>query len=81
MEKNNKEAIGRMVLDTYFQTRRPRPEEGFTQHNRTTRDIQDDLEPMIRLDGETIIDYMLEHGYGTITSGDGTVAWGVWRTV
>lgn len=37
------------------------------------------LEPMLHLDGETIIDYMLEHEYSTTTGDDGTVAWAVWR--
>jgi hypothetical protein len=79
MEQKDKENFIRQLLDAYFLMRRPLPEEGATRQNRTTQSIQEELEPMYRLDGETIIDYMLEHEYGTVTEPDGTVAWAVWR--
>lgn len=69
------------ILDTYFLTRHPKPEEGSVQQRCTTLNIQEDLEPMMHLSGEDIIDYMLEHGYGTTTEEDGTVAWAVFREI
>ena len=58
MEEKNKEKFIRMVLDAYFLMRRPLPEDGAVQQNRTTCDIQEELEPMLHLSGEDIIDYM-----------------------
>lgn len=75
------EEFKRQVLDAYFLMRHPKPEDGCVQQNRTTLGIQDDLEPMMHLSGEDIIDYMLEHGYGTTTEEDGTVAWAVFREI
>lgn len=81
MEEKNKKKFIRMVLDAYFLMRRPLPEDGAVQQNRTTCDIQEELEPMLHISGEDIIDYMLEHEYSTTTGEDGTVAWAVWRLI
>jgi len=74
------EEFKHQVLDAYFLMRYNMPKDGAVQQNRTTLSIQEDLEPMIRLSGEDIINYMMDHGFSTTTEPDGTVTWAIWRT-
>lgn len=69
------------LLDSYFLFRRPLPEAGFIQENKTTQQIQDELEPMYTVTTGNIVGYMLNHSYSTTTEQDGTVVWAIWRQV
>ena len=71
--------VTKALLDSYFGCRSPHPEQGYTQQNRTTLDITDDLMPMKRVDGEEVNKYMMEHGYDMTTEADGSVSWAIWR--
>lgn len=73
--------FAQQLLDSYFLFRRPLPEDGFIQENKTTLQIMDELLPMIAVSTETVVGYMIEHDYGTITEQDGTVSWAIWRQV
>ena len=75
----DKEGFKRELLDGYFMFRRPMPESGFFQENKTTLEIRDDLQPMYAVSDDEIIDYMTEQGYGMISRNDGSVAWAIWR--
>lgn len=69
------------LLDSYFMFRESLPKEGFIQENKTTQQIQDELEPMYTVTTGSIVDYMVEHDYSTTTEQDGTVVWAIWRQV
>ena len=75
----DKEAFKRQLLDGYFMFRRPMPEDGYFQENKTTLEIRDELLPMYAVSDDDVVGYMLEHGFGMLTEGDGTVTWAVWR--
>lgn len=67
------------LLDSYFLVRRPLPESGFFQENKTTQQIMQELAPMMAIPTENIVEYMLAHDYSTTTGEDGSVCWAVWR--
>lgn len=67
------------LLDSYFFTRASLPKAGYIQENKTTQQIQDDLEPMYTVSTGSIVSYMLQHEFTTTTEQDGTVAWAIWR--
>lgn len=69
------------LLDSYFMFRTCLPKDGFIQENKTTQQIQDELEPMYSVTTGEIVGYMLEHDYSTTTEQDGTVTWAIWRQV
>ena len=69
------------LLDSYFMFRDCLPKDGFIQENKTTQQIQDELEPMYSVTTGEIVGYMLEHDYSTTTEQDGTVVWAIWRQV
>lgn len=73
--------FAQQLLDSYFLFRRPLPEEGFIQENKTTLQIMDELLPMLALSTDTVVGYMLEHEYSTTTEQDGSVIWAIWRQV
>ena len=73
--------FAQQLLDSYFLFRRPLPEEGFIQENKTTLQIMDELLPMMALSTDTVVGYMLEHDYSTTTEQDGSVYWAIWRQV
>ena len=73
--------FAQQLLDSYFLFRRPLPEEGFVQENKTTLDIMDDLVPMMAIPTETVVAYMVDHDYNCTTEQDGTVSWAIWRQV
>ncbi len=73
--------FAQQLLDSYFLFRRPLPEDGFIQENKTTLQIMDELLPMMAVSTETVVGYMTEHDYGTTTEQDGTVSWAIWRQV
>lgn len=67
------------LLDSYFLVRRPLPESGFFQENKTTRQVMQELSPMMAIPSEDIVEYMVAHEYSTTTDADGSVCWAVWR--
>ena len=67
------------LLDSYFMFRDCLPKDGFIQENKTTQQIQDELEPMYTVTTGSIVGYMLEHDYSPTTEPDGTVVWAIWR--
>lgn len=75
----DKEAFKRQLLEGYFMFRRPLPEDGYIQENKTTLDIRDELLPMYAVSDDDIVDYMMEKGYGFTTRADGSVVWAMWR--
>lgn len=77
--QDRNEQFAQQLLDSYFLFRRPLPEEGYIQENKTTQQIQDELEPMYSVATGEIVGYMLEHDYSPTTEQDGTVAWAIWR--
>lgn len=73
--------FAQQLLDSYFLFRRPLPEDGFIQENKTTLQIMDELLPMMAVSTETVVGYMTAHDYFTATEQDGTVSWAIWRQV
>ena len=78
-EGSKEAAFVQKLLDSYFMFRDCLPKVGYIQENKTTQQIQDELEPMYSVTTGEIVGYMLEHGYATTTEQDGTVTWAVWR--
>jgi hypothetical protein len=77
--ENQEKVLKQKLLDSYFQFRSPLPSDGCIQENKTTQQIQDELEPMIHVGGLDIVEYMDDHDYSFITEQDGTVSWAIWR--
>ncbi len=73
--------FAQQLLDSYFLFRRPLPEDGFIQENKTTLQIMDELLPMMAVSTKTVVGYMTDHDYSTTTEQDGTVSWAIWRQV
>jgi len=69
------------LFDSYFLFRKPLPEDGLILEDKTTIQIQDELLAMYPVKTTDIVDYMMAHGYSTMTEPDGTVAWAIWRLV
>ena len=67
------------LLESYFTFRDNLPKDGYIQENKTTQQIQNELEPMYNVTTGEIVDWMLEHDYSTTTEQDGSVAWAIWR--
>lgn len=80
-EGSKEAAFVQELLDSYFMFRTCLPKDGFIQENKTTQQIQDELEPMYSVTTGEIVGYMLEHDYSTTTEQDGTVTWAIWRQV
>lgn len=82
-ERNNDrtEQFAQQLLNSYFLFRRPLPEHGFVQENKTTLQIMDDLAPMMPVSGETVVAYMNDHDYSPTAEDDGSVAWAIWRQI
>lgn len=78
-EGTNEAAFVQQLLDSYFMFRESLPKDGFIQENKTTQQIQDELEPMYSVTTGEIVGYMLEHDYSPTTEQDGTVSWAIWR--
>ena len=76
---NREKQLQQKLLNSYFQFRSPLPKDGSVEEHKTTLQIQDELEPMMHVDGLDIVEYMDSHDYGFITEQDGTVSWAVWR--
>ena len=74
-----KREFAQQLLDSYFMFRDCLPKDGFIQENKTTQQIQDELEPMYSVTTGEIVGYMLEHDYQPTTEQDGTVVWAIWR--
>lgn len=79
--QDRNEQFAQQLLDSYFLFRRPLPEEGFIQENKTTIQIMDDLSTMMTISAEAVVGYMLDHDYSPTTEQDGTVSWAIWRQV
>ncbi|MBQ8467718.1 MAG: hypothetical protein IJ546_08515 [Prevotella sp.] len=78
-EGSKEAAFVQKLLDSYFMFRDCLPKDGFIQENKTTQQIQDELEPMYSVTTGEIVGYMLEHDYQPTTEQDGTVVWAIWR--
>lgn len=68
-----------LLLDKYFEMRSPQQESGMVKENKTTLQIQDELESMQHVDVYDIATYMLQHKYVPTTEADGTLAWEIYR--
>lgn len=79
--QDRNEQFAQQLLDSYFLFRRPLPEEGYIQENKTTIQITDDLSTMMAISAEAVVGYMLDHDYSPTTEQDGTVSWAIWRQV
>ena len=77
--ENREKHLMRSLLDSYFQFRSPLPYYGFIQENKTTLQIQGELEPMLHVGGLDIVEYMDEHDYSFTTEQNGSVVWAIWR--
>lgn len=75
------ELFAQQLLDSYFTFRDNLPHEGYIQENKTTLDIIDELQPMMQIEMETVVAWMLEHDYSCTNEQDGTVTWAIWRQV
>ena len=80
-QQDRNEQFAQQLLDSYLLFRSPLPQTGYIEENKTTLQIMDELMPMLALSSDTIVGYMLEHGYSTTTEGDGTVVWAIWRQI
>ena len=80
-KSEQQEQFAQQLLDSYFLFRRPLPEDGYIQENKTTLQIMDELLPMMAVSTETVVGYMTDHDYNTTTEQDGTVSWAIWRQV
>lgn len=76
-----KREFAKQLLDSYFMFRQNHPQGGYIQENKTTLQIMDELTPMMMLQTDDVVAYMMEHDYFTTTEQDGTVVWGIWRQV
>ncbi len=74
-------AFVKQLLDSYFTFRDNLPREGYIQENKTSQQIQDELEPMYSVTTGEIVGYMLDNDYHPTTEQDGTVVWAIWRQV
>lgn len=74
-----KQEFMQQLLDSYFLVRRPLPESGFFQENKTTQQVMQELSPMMAIPSEDIVEYMVGHDYSTTTDADGSVCWAIWR--
>lgn len=78
------EDFKQLLLSNYFQFRNNLPcklDSGakMIEENKTTEEIQSELEPMCHLEKDDIISYMTSHDYGIKTMPDGSVKWAIWR--
>lgn len=80
-DDEQKKKFVQQLLDSYFMFRRNLPEQGYIQENKTSQQIQDELEPMYSVTTGSIVGYMLAHEFNTTTEQDGTVVWAIWRMV
>jgi len=78
-QQDRNEKFAQELLDSYFLFRRPLPETGFFQENKTTLEVMDELMPMMAVPTETVVAYLLDHEYHCTTEQDGTVTWAIWR--
>ena len=76
---SNEGKFVQQLLDSYFMFRENLPKDGYIQENKTTQQIQDELESMYSVTTGEIVCYMLEHDYSPTTEQDGTVVWAIWR--
>ena len=78
-EGSKEAAFVQKLLDSYFCFRDCLPKDGFIQENKTTQQIQDELEPMYSVTTGEIVGYMLEHDYRPTTEQYGTIVRAIWR--
>ena len=80
-DNSREQQVKQKLLDSYFLFRRPLPEEGYIQENKTTLQIIDELELMMTVGNMDVVEYMDAHDYSFTTEQDGTVKWAIWRQV
>jgi len=79
--ETNQNDLVQQLLEKYFEYRRPTPIPGGLKENKTTLQIQDDLEAMCHMDVYDIATWMLQHHYVPTSEPDGTLAWEIYRVV
>ncbi|MCH3994294.1 MAG: hypothetical protein LKE54_04455 [Prevotella sp.] len=70
------------VLDSYFSTRANNSNVNgmvYFEEDKTTTEIQDDLQPILEIKDSVIVDYMLKNGYVLKTREDGSPFWMIYR--
>lgn len=73
-----------LILDGFFKTRSPLPRQNvagkaYQLEEMTTSEINRQLLDMMNIPKPIIVDYMLAHGYTTMTMYDGAVVWSIYR--
>lgn len=76
-----KKSLQTRILDTFFLSSLPKQEEGYVQVNRTTQELQDELEPMMIIGKSDLNSYLDRHGYKLVADTDGSVKWAIWRVI
>jgi len=69
------------VLQQYFSDKKTSGEGITVPCYRTTQDIIDELAPMMKMEEDDILSYMLNRDYLMITDIDGSVKWEMYREV
>lgn len=80
-EIDNENKLAEQMLEKYFEFCSPLPMPGGIREDKTTLQIQDDLENMLHIDVYDIALWMLRHKYVPASQPDGTLAWEIYRVV
>ena len=73
-----------MVLDAYFSTRAPKVDTVdysaiYVEDSQTTEEIVEALSSTYPLTQQTVVEYMVNHGYLLVPEIDGSLVWKIWR--
>lgn len=80
-KKQPKKSLVDRVMETFFLNSLPEQQDGYVQINRTTKEIQDELEPMMLITQKELNTYLDKHGYKLVADKDGSVKWAIWRII
>lgn len=80
-KKQPKKSLVDRVMETFFLNSLPEQQDGYVQINRTTKEIQDELEPMMLITQNELNTYLDRHGYKLVADKDGSVKWAIWRII
>lgn len=68
------------VMHAYLSDRSPRGDEAHpVKEQKDTGEVQDDLYPILKIEDEAIVDYLLWRGYTLANNFTGTPRWVMWR--